>query len=110
MRENRQSGSEGGGAGNSTGPPYPYAALVPSGRLRRPRKDPNVSSRASPAAGIACQPSRRDKGGQPRISILGAGGPRIFTFASIWRRSASRWVPFASRGERFASARGPSPA
>ena len=34
MRENRQSGSEGGGAGNSTGPPYPYAALVPSGRLR----------------------------------------------------------------------------
>ncbi len=24
MRENRMSGSEGGGAGNSTGPPYPY--------------------------------------------------------------------------------------
>lgn len=24
MRENRQSGSEGGGTGNSTGPPYPY--------------------------------------------------------------------------------------
>jgi len=33
MRENRQSGSEGGGAGNSTGPPYPYEALVPAGRL-----------------------------------------------------------------------------
>jgi len=27
MRENRMSGSEGGGAGNSTGPPYPYVRL-----------------------------------------------------------------------------------
>jgi hypothetical protein len=36
MRENRQSGSEGGGTGNSTGPPYPYETLVPAGRLRSP--------------------------------------------------------------------------
>ena len=27
MREIRLSGSEGGGTGNSTGPPYPYRAL-----------------------------------------------------------------------------------
>ncbi len=32
MREIRMSGSEGGGAGNSTGPPYPYYAQAPSGR------------------------------------------------------------------------------
>ena len=32
MREIRQSGSEGGGAGKSTGPPYPYYACAPSGR------------------------------------------------------------------------------
>ena len=31
MREIRKSGSEGGGAGNSTGPPYPYHACAPSG-------------------------------------------------------------------------------
>jgi len=31
MREIRTSGSEGGGAGYSTGPPYPYPTLVPSG-------------------------------------------------------------------------------
>ena len=30
MREIRLSGSEGGGAGYSTGPPYPYHALAPS--------------------------------------------------------------------------------
>jgi hypothetical protein len=30
MREIRKSGSEGGGAGNSTGPPYPYQAVAPS--------------------------------------------------------------------------------
>ena len=44
MREIRLSGSEGGGTGNSTGPPYPYqrtnepigigrAMVVPSGAL-----------------------------------------------------------------------------
>ena len=33
MREIRMSGSEGGGAGNSTGPPYPYYAHAPSGLL-----------------------------------------------------------------------------
>src|SRR5215218_3150362 len=32
MREIRQSGSEGGGAGNSTGSPYPYYACAPSGQ------------------------------------------------------------------------------
>ena len=31
MREIRTSGSEGGGAGNSTGPPYPYPTVVPGG-------------------------------------------------------------------------------
>jgi hypothetical protein len=31
MREIRKSGSEGGGAGYSTGPPYPYHAAAPSG-------------------------------------------------------------------------------
>ena len=31
MREIRTSGSEGGGAGKSTGPPYPYHAGAPSG-------------------------------------------------------------------------------
>jgi hypothetical protein len=31
MREIRLSGSEGGGTGNPTGPPYPYHAAVPSG-------------------------------------------------------------------------------
>src|SRR6476661_3718709 len=31
MREIRQSGSEGGGAGYSTGPPYPYFKFRPSG-------------------------------------------------------------------------------
>jgi hypothetical protein len=31
MREIRQSGSEGGGAGNSTGSPYPYFKLGPFG-------------------------------------------------------------------------------
>jgi len=33
MREIRQSGSEGGGAGKSTGPPYPYYACAPSGQV-----------------------------------------------------------------------------
>jgi hypothetical protein len=32
MREIRQSGSEGGGAGNSTGSPYPYRDLGPLAR------------------------------------------------------------------------------
>ena len=31
MREIRLSGSEGGGTGNSTGPPYPYHAYAPVG-------------------------------------------------------------------------------
>jgi hypothetical protein len=31
MREIRQSGSEGGGAGYSTGPPYPYIKFRPFG-------------------------------------------------------------------------------
>ena len=31
MREIRTSGSEGGGAGNLTGPPYPYLATAPLG-------------------------------------------------------------------------------
>ena len=31
MREIRQSGSEGGGAGYITGSPYPYPTAVPSG-------------------------------------------------------------------------------
>ena len=31
MRENRTYGSEGGGAGNSTGSPYPYHDITPSG-------------------------------------------------------------------------------
>jgi hypothetical protein len=31
MREIRTSGSEGGGAGNSTGPPYPYEVWRPPG-------------------------------------------------------------------------------
>jgi hypothetical protein len=39
MREIRQSGSEGGGAGNSTGSPYPYYALALSGRTNPPTED-----------------------------------------------------------------------
>lgn len=35
MREIRTSGSEGGGAGYSTGPPYPYPTDVPEGTVRR---------------------------------------------------------------------------
>jgi len=31
MREIRTSGSEGGGTGYSTGPPYPYMAVSPTG-------------------------------------------------------------------------------
>ena len=31
MREIRKSGSEGGGAGNSTGSPYPYHPVAPPG-------------------------------------------------------------------------------
>jgi hypothetical protein len=31
MREIRTSGSEGGGAGNLTGPPYPYIPDAPTG-------------------------------------------------------------------------------
>jgi hypothetical protein len=31
MREIRTSGSEGGGAGKSTGPPYPYMTVAPGG-------------------------------------------------------------------------------
>lgn len=39
MREIRQSGSEGGGTGYSTGPPYPYYAHAPAGlTLRHPLK------------------------------------------------------------------------
>jgi hypothetical protein len=34
MREIRLSGSEGGGAGNSTGPPYPYREPRPLARGR----------------------------------------------------------------------------
>jgi hypothetical protein len=34
MREIRTSGSEGGGAGNSTGPPYPYKTAPPEGDLK----------------------------------------------------------------------------
>ena len=33
MREIRTSGSEGGGAGNSTGSSYPYRARTPAGVL-----------------------------------------------------------------------------
>ena len=43
MREIRQSGSEGGGAGNSTGPPYPYYAYAPSGLLRIRRFEPKAT-------------------------------------------------------------------
>jgi hypothetical protein len=40
MREIRTSGSEGGGAGKSTGPPYPYRAGAHKGRFPRPpRRD-----------------------------------------------------------------------
>src|SRR3954453_23710281 len=35
MREIRQSGSEGGGTGNSTGPPYPYHSWAPPEPSRR---------------------------------------------------------------------------
>ena len=40
MREIRLSGSEGGGTGNSTGPPYPYP------------RNPAFSGRAMPAIDI----------------------------------------------------------
>ena len=36
MREIRTSGSEGGGAGNLTGPPYPYCATAPVGPYHLP--------------------------------------------------------------------------
>ena len=36
MREIRTSGSEGGGAGNLTGPPYPYRAGAHEGRFPQP--------------------------------------------------------------------------
>jgi hypothetical protein len=36
MRETRPSGSEGGGAGNLTGSPYPYHACAPPGRPYNP--------------------------------------------------------------------------
>ena len=34
MRETRTSGSEGGGAGNSTGSSYPYLTLTRDGHVR----------------------------------------------------------------------------
>jgi hypothetical protein len=37
MREIRTSGSEGGGAGYSTGPPYPYPTIVPEGTVKTGR-------------------------------------------------------------------------
>ena len=33
MREIRTSGSEGGGTGNLTGPPYPYIPAAPAGLI-----------------------------------------------------------------------------
>jgi len=42
MREIRQSGSEGGGAGNSTGSPYPYYAAAPSGLEYKSRLDQGI--------------------------------------------------------------------
>ena len=46
MREIRLSGSEGGGTGNSTGPPYPYqrhqSSSVGAGRARDVRVDTRV--------------------------------------------------------------------
>ena len=38
MREIRLSGSEGGGTGNSTGPPYPYPKHEAPGELAMPAR------------------------------------------------------------------------
>jgi hypothetical protein len=39
MREIRTSGSEGGGAGNLTGPPYPYMSTAPAGLSSKTMRD-----------------------------------------------------------------------
>ena len=64
MREIRTSGSEGGGAGNLTGPPYPYRAAVPPGL---------ISSQISGEAGRGCGPSGavgRSPGFQPWVGVV----------------------------------------
>ena len=48
MREIRTSGSEGGGTGYSTGPPYPYREFRPAGLALTPAHD----DIASPEGGI----------------------------------------------------------
>jgi len=48
MREIRQSGSEGGGTGKSTGPPYPYHALAPLEPRSRGMADNELRLGASP--------------------------------------------------------------
>jgi hypothetical protein len=49
MREIRTSGSEGGGAGNLTGPPYPYIPDAPTGLTFEtpPQNSPFFSSTES---------------------------------------------------------------
>lgn len=53
MREIRTSGSEGGGAGNSTGPPYPYRAGAHKGRFPHAPGDMCVIEGLCQSTGIA---------------------------------------------------------
>ncbi len=61
MREIRQSGSEGGGAGNSTGPPYPYREGGPLGLK-------NLADAVSP---VPCRPTN-----PPEVSFAPRGSSR----------------------------------
>jgi hypothetical protein len=57
MREIRTSGSEGGGAGNLTGPPYPYIPDAPAGLTFETPSQSGVNARRAPS-NVCRNPSR----------------------------------------------------
>jgi len=74
MREIRTSGSEGGGAGNSTGPPYPYIGIGGEPRGSRPS---HTTVRTGPYTAVRLvKPTAKSPGrGAPGYEDSGWTGP-----------------------------------
>ena len=84
MREIRPSGSEGGGAGNSTSPPYPYYAYGPPGLS-------NNLSRRDVCKGV------RSRAGLFKCRAFGAGGyPPVCAGSERWARKPAATSLFPS--------------
>ena len=81
MREIRLSGSEGGGTGNSTGPPYPY-----------PTSTAGVE-RAMPA--IRKGYRRIGGGALPRRILWAAGGMGVTVVANVLQKDGAHGAPYA---------------